>query len=77
MRLTVTTDGSADSAETARQLEAADQALRQSFSGFELDAVVGEVRRSLDEIGLPLTGDEVQAYARAIRDREDHEITVR
>lgn len=62
--------------DVADQLEAADQALRQSFSGFDVDAVRSEVERSLAEIDVDLPADQVQAYAQAIADREDFAISL-
>jgi hypothetical protein len=60
----------------ADDLGLADQALRQSFSGFEPDAVAREVRRSLAELDVELTDEQVADYARSISERRDYEIVL-
>lgn len=60
----------------AEQLEGADQALRQAFSGFDVDVVRLEVEKSLSEIDVDLSAQEVNSYARAIADREDFVISL-
>ncbi|MEJ7635830.1 hypothetical protein [Aeromicrobium sp.] len=77
MRLTVKVDGAAELGEQARSLEAADQALRQSFSGFDRDTVRPEVEKSVDKIGVVLSAEEITAYAEAIGQRADFELTLR
>jgi hypothetical protein len=61
---------------TVQQVEAADQALRQNFAGFDLDLVVPEVERSWNEIGLDVPASAVRGYAKAIAGREDYELTL-
>lgn len=73
MKTTVT--GPTD--DVVQQAEAADESLRKSFSGLEVDEILPEVRRSVTEIGLSLTDDEVRAWAQSICDRADHQLTLR
>ena len=62
--------------DVARSIELADQALRQSFSGFEVDAVEREVREALAEIDHAFSDQQVTAYARSISERQDHELVL-
>lgn len=73
MRTTV----SGGSDEVVQQVEAADESLRKSFSGMDVDEILPEVRRSVTEIGLSLTDDEVRTWAQHISDRTDHQLTLR
>ena len=75
MKLTVRFDDERFSG-VARDLELADQALRQSFSGFDVDAVEREVRAALAEIDHELSDEEITAYARSISERQDHELVL-
>jgi hypothetical protein len=60
----------------ADQIELIDESLRKSFSGLGAEAVIPEVQRSLNEIGLSLPADQLQAYARSITEREDFELVL-
>jgi hypothetical protein len=62
--------------ELADQIELIDESLRKSFSGFAAEAVIPEVQRSLNEIGLTLPADQLQAYARSITEREDFQLVL-
>jgi hypothetical protein len=75
-RITFGHDSTSAHHERADQIELVDESLRKSFSGFDPDAVIPELQRSLDEIGLVLQPEQLQAYARAISNREDFELVL-
>lgn len=71
----VVTSRSGTPDDTLREgIEAVDQSLRQSFSGFDADVVVPEIDRSFEQLGLSVDRAVVQAYATAIRDRAAFEL---
>ncbi|MEV7395687.1 hypothetical protein [Aeromicrobium sp. NPDC092404] len=79
MRTTVTieTDELPEITRDIREkLEAADESLRKSFAGLDVEDVIPEVRRSLDEIGIDLPTEEVRQYAQHICDRADYELVL-
>lgn len=76
MLIVVTSRSGTPDAETRKEIEAVDQALRQSFSGFDPDVIVPEINRSFEHLEVRPGADDVQEYARAISERADFELVI-
>ena len=63
--------------ELVSKIEGADQALRQNFAGFDVDAVLPEVRQSFSHLAVEVSDEQLRAYAQAISDRSDFELVLR
>lgn len=73
MKTTVT--GASD--DLVQHVEAADESLRKSFSGMDVSEIVPEVERSVAELDIALSADDIRAWAQKISDRADHQLTLR
>jgi hypothetical protein len=62
--------------EVAGKIELIDQSLRENLSGFAVEAVVPEAKRSFSDIGIELTEEQVHEYARSIAERRDFEFVL-
>jgi len=76
MNIVVTSRSGSPDADVTQEIEAVDQALRQSFSGFEPDVIVPEIERSFAHLHVRPSGDQVAGYARAISERVDFELVI-
>lgn len=76
MNIVVTSRSGSPDAGVRQEIEAVDQALRQSFSGFEPDVIVPEINRSFEHLDVRPGTDDVVAYARAISERVDFELVI-
>jgi hypothetical protein len=72
MRTHVTTDD----AGLARRFQAADESLRENYSGLDPNAFIQEVERSLTALGLDVPAERVSDYAQHIADRADFAMTL-
>ncbi|MCD9199775.1 hypothetical protein [Aeromicrobium wangtongii] len=59
-----------------QEIEAADQALRQNFSGFDPDVIVPEIERAFAHLQAQPSADDIAGYARAISARADFELVL-
>jgi len=76
MKIVVTSRSGSPDDQVRQELEAVDQALRQSFSGFDPDVIVPEVERSFAQLAVEPSPADVLAYARAIGERADFELVI-
>ncbi len=76
MRIVVTSSSGEPDPQLVEQIEAVDQSLRQSFSGFAVEDVVPEIESSFEHLPLSPARDVVDAYAQAVSDRADFELVV-
>jgi hypothetical protein len=76
MKIVVTSRSGSPDPETCQEIEAVDQALRQSFSGFDPDVIVPEIERSFEQLEVQPRAQDVSQYARAISDRADFELVI-
>lgn len=76
MNIVVTSRSGTPDAAVEQEIEAVDQALRQSFSGFDPDVIAPEIVRSFEHLDVRPSTDDVAAYARAISERVDFELVI-
>jgi hypothetical protein len=76
MLIVVTSRSGTPDPAVRQEIEAADQALRQSFSGFDPDVIVPEIERSFAHLEARPGADDIARYARAISEREDFELVL-
>lgn len=62
--------------EVASRLELVDQSLRQNFSGFDVESIIPEARRSLADAGVDLSERRLLEYAGSISERRDFEFVL-
>ncbi|MGA8986431.1 hypothetical protein [Aeromicrobium sp.] len=63
-------------ADIGRKIVAADESLRMSFAGLDVEDIVPEVESSMAALGLDLSDSKIRDYAQHIADRADYEFVL-
>lgn len=72
----MTTEVTTDDHELAKSVRLADQSLRKTCAGLDIEDVLAEVTRSMKALDIHLDDAALRDYAQHIADRADHELVL-